>query len=312
MARKRFAREVGIVKEHPIIKGIACVLFSVLVWSGWMVASRYGVKGTLSPYDITAVRFAVAGLLLSPVAFKRGLSVGPYRFWGAAMLALLIGAPYSMIAVAGMRYAPASHASTLINGTLLLLTTVIGIHGLKEETSRMRLIGVACSFSGIVCMLVAKSDASSSEQWLGHCLFVISGLIWGSYTLLVRAWKVDAMQAAACVCVLSMLGYLPIYLAFIPSHISMDNWHEVAFQAFYQGVMTGVVALITYNTGVHLLGASRAGAFIPLVPALSTILAIPILHEVPSTLEWIGVTAVSSGVFLGSGVFGRKRPQAVS
>lgn len=303
----RLADITGAVKEHPVIKGTACVLFSVLVWSGWMVASRYGVKGTLSAYDITAIRFTVAGLLLAPVAFKRGLTAGPYGFWGAVILAMLVGAPYSMIAVAGMRYAPASHASTLINGTLLLVTTIVGIHGLKEETSRIRLLGVACSFCGIVCMLAAKSGASSQEQWLGHILFVISGLIWSGYTLLVRAWKVNAMQASAAVCVISMLGYLPIYLAFIPSHISFDNWHDVAFQALYQGVLTGVLAFITFNAGVQLLGASRAGAFIPLVPALSTILAIPILHEVPTALEWVGVTAVSSGVFLASGFLGGRK-----
>ena len=290
------------VKDRTTAKGVACVLFSVTIWAGWMVASRYGVKGTLSAYDITAIRFGVAGVLLLPVALRKGLAIGPYGLAGGALLAICIGAPYTNLAVAGMRYAPASHASTVINGTLLVLTTVVGIYGLKEATSRMRLLGVACSLIGIFCMLAATSAASSPGQWIGHLLFIASGLMWGTYTLLVRAWKADPLHAAAIVCVFSLLGYLPPYLLFATSHIGLSNWHAVAFQAFYQGVLTGVIALISFNTGIRLLGASHAGAFIPLVPVLSTLLAIPILSETPSALEWAGVVAVSCGVLLASGI----------
>ncbi len=289
------------VKEHPLLKGVAYVLLSICIWSGWMVVSRYGVKGTLSSYDITAIRFGVAGMILLPVALRRGLSVGPYGIAGGMLLAIMIGAPYTNLAIAGMKYAPASHASTVINGTLLVLTTIVGIKILREPTSPLRLIGVACSLLGIICMLTAKSTSSSADQWFGHLLFVISGFMWGTYTLLVRAWKVDAMHTAAAVCVFSMVGYLPLYLLFAQSHIGLANWHEVAFQSFYQGLLTGVIALVSFNTGIRILGASHAGTFIPLVPVLSTLLAIPILHEVPSLLEWSGVAAVSTGVFLASG-----------
>jgi len=280
-----------------------------------MVASRWGVRGSLSPYDITAIRFGIAGLLLMPVAIKRGLAIGPYGLKGGFILAFLIGAPYTNIAVAGMQFAPASHASTVINGTMLMLTTVVGIHGLREKTSKMRLLGVACSLAGIFCMLAAKSSSNISQQWFGHICFIISGLMWGGYALLVRAWKTEAMHAAAVVCVFSLLLYLPLYLLFVHSHIGLDNWHEVAFQSFYQGMLTGVIALVSFNHGIRILGASHASAFIPLVPVLSTLLAIPILHEMPSMLEWAGVAAVSSGVFLASGVLslqGRNRQVATA
>jgi drug/metabolite transporter (DMT)-like permease len=294
------------MKEHQTLKGVAYVLFSILIWSGWMVASRYGVKGSLSASDITVIRFGVAGMLLLPVAIRKGLAVGPYGIRGGALLAICIGAPYTNLAVEGMAYAPASHASTVINGSLLILTTVVGIHGLKEPTSRLRLAGVAFSLIGIGCMLAAKSATSSPHQWIGHLLFVISGLMWGTYTLLLRAWRTDALHAAAAVCVFSLIGYLPLYLLFAQSHIGLANWREVAFQAVYQGVLTGVVALISFNHGVRILGASHASVFIPLVPVLSTLLAIPILHEIPSALEWAGVAAVSSGVLLASGVLSRR------
>jgi drug/metabolite transporter (DMT)-like permease len=42
------------------------------------------------------------------------------------------------------------------------------------------------------------------------------------------------------------------------------------------------------------------------VPVLSTILAIPVLGEVPGSKEIIGVATVSFGVLLASGLFHRR------
>lgn len=285
------------------LKGYAYILLSICIWSGWIVVSRFAAKGPLSAYDVTAIRFTVSGLILLPVALRKGFSIGPWGKGGGLFLAIVMGAPYTYLAVLGMKYAPASHASTVINGTLLASTTVLGVMLLKEPTNRLRLAGVLCSLAGISLMLSAKSAYSSSEhEFLGHALFVASGMMWSLYVICVRQWHVDAFQAAATVCVLSLFFYMPPYLLFVESHISWEHWHEVAFQSVYQGVLTAVIALISFNTGVRILGASRAGAFIPLVPVLSTLLAIPVLGEMPSHWEIAGVSAVSFGVLLGSGL----------
>jgi len=288
--------------ERRTFKGFAYVLFAVIVWSGWMVASRFAIKGTLTSYDITALRFTVGGVAFLPVVLRKGLRIGPKGLWSGFLLSVLMGAPYTNIAVAGMAFAPASHASTIINGTVLVITTLAGIFILRESTSPLRLFGVACSIAGIIFMLAGKSDAGGANQGFGHLLFIISGILWASYILLIRAWKVGGLHAASVVCVFSMLIYMPFYLLFADSHIGMHNWHEVAFQGIYQGILTAVIALSAFNIGVGILGASRAGAIIPLVPVLSTLLAIPVLGEIPSLFEWVAVGTVSLGVLLASGV----------
>ncbi len=298
--------------KSQTLKGYGYILFSILVWSGWVVVSRQAVNGPLTAYDITAIRFTIAGLILMPVAFRKGLRIGPWGIWGAVALAFCIGAPYTNLSILGMKYAPASHASTILNGTLLVSTTTLGILLLKETTSPLRLAGVLVSISGMGCMLMAKSAYGAADQeWIGHTLFITAGIMWSGYTLLVKAWKADALQAAAAVCVFSMLLYMPPYLMLMDSHITLANWKPALFQAFYQGALTAVLALISFNAGIRLLGASRATAFIPLVPVLSTVLAIPVLGEIPTALEISGVAAVSLGVLLSSGVIRLRRTAAV-
>lgn len=298
--------------KSQTLKGYSYILFSILVWSGWVVVSRQAMSGPLSAYDITAIRFTIAGLILLPVAFKKGLRIGPWGIWGAVVMACCIGAPYTNLSVLGMKYAPASHASTILNGALLVSTTTLGILLLKETTSPLRLVGVLVSIGGMGCMLMAKSAYGAGDnEWVGHVLFITAGIMWSGYTLFVKAWKADALQAAAAVCVFSMLLYMPPYLMFMESHITLANWKPVLFQSFYQGVLTAVIALISFNAGIRLLGASRATAFIPLVPVLSTLLAVPVLGEIPSSLEISGVAAVSLGVLLSSGVIRLRRSAAV-
>lgn len=292
---------------HPLTKGIAYVLFAITVWSGWILLSRYSVRGSLTAYDITALRFGVAGIILLPVLIRKGLNIGPYGAKGSFWLALTMGAPYNTIAIAGMHYAPASHAAAIINTVMLTITTVVGIWILKEKTTPSRMAGVLLSIAGIACMLFASDLVPDGQGWRGSVLFMIAGSMWALYTLSIRAWHADPLHATAAVCALSLVFYLPVYLIFITSHIGLHNLPEVVFQAVYQGVINSVLALLCFNRGVRLLGATTSSAFLPLVCIFSTLLAIPLLQEVPGPLEWTGILLASIGVFLSTGILSRMR-----
>lgn len=291
----------------PRTRGMLLILFPVLVWSGWIIVSSYSVRGSLTAYDITAIRFAVAGIILAPVLFTRGLAIGPYGWRGSLWLAVTMGAPYSMVAVFGMKYAPASHAASIINTTMLTAATLAGIFLLREATNRWRILGILLSVGGIVAMLLAGWHTDNSQGMLGHMLFIVGGLMWACYAVSVRAWGAGPLHAAAAVCTLSAVFYLPVYALFLPSHISLHNWQEVLFQGVYQGVINSVFALMLFNRAVGILGAGTASAFLPLVPILATVFAIPALGELPGPLEWAGIALAGLGVLLATGILGTKR-----
>ncbi len=55
-----------------------------------------------------------------------------------------------------------------------------------------------------------------------------------------------------------------------------------------------------------MLGASFASLFMPLVPVLGMLLAVPVLSEIPARIQLVGVLAVSVGMTLAAR---RDRPQ---
>ena len=56
-------------------RGALYGLAAVSIWSGWIVVARLGLRTSLTPWDIAALRFGVAGLLglaiaLSTISFQ--------------------------------------------------------------------------------------------------------------------------------------------------------------------------------------------------------------------------------------------------
>ena len=46
------------------VRGAIYGLSAVCIWAAFIVVSRLGVRTSLTPWDVAAIRFAVAGMLL--------------------------------------------------------------------------------------------------------------------------------------------------------------------------------------------------------------------------------------------------------
>src|SRR3978361_2420916 len=82
---------------------------AVGIWSGWIVVARLGLKTSLTPWDIAALRFGVAGLLLLPYIVNKGFALERLGWLGLAAIVLGGGAPV-LLANAGLLFAPAGPA----------------------------------------------------------------------------------------------------------------------------------------------------------------------------------------------------------
>jgi hypothetical protein len=59
-----------------------CGVAAVAIWASWSVVTRTN----LDAWDIVALRFGVAGLLLSPVLARRGLALDRLGWPGLAVI----------------------------------------------------------------------------------------------------------------------------------------------------------------------------------------------------------------------------------
>src|SRR6476646_10507195 len=94
------------------IRGALYGLAAVTIWSGWIVVARLGLRSSLTPWDIAALRFAVAGLLMLPLVLARGVAIDRLG-WGGLAAIVLGGAAPVFFANWGLMFAPAAQAGAL-------------------------------------------------------------------------------------------------------------------------------------------------------------------------------------------------------
>src|SRR5262245_10669892 len=288
-ARLLFAAAAGVV--------------AVLIYGGQFVASRFSLQQTLSPWDLVALRLGVAGVLSLPLAIRRGLPGAAAIGWRRAIvLAITVGAPYTLILYSGLAVAPAMHGAVIIPGATPLFAAALAWVWLGEETAPKAILGLILVLVGIALVIWPSIIGPTDDPtWTGDALFLVAGLLWAIYTVLVRRWRVRPLQATAMIWVLA-LPYIPIYLALDGgARLLTAPRGEVVFQAIYQGVGVSLVALLLYSRAIRTLGAASASFFMPLIPIFGGLLAFPLLGEIPGPLQLAGMIAVTLGIALAAG-----------
>ena len=98
-----------------------------------------------------------------------------------------------------------------------------------------------------------------------------------------------------------MIVYVPVYAIVSGPSLLDAPWRDLILQAPVHGLLVAVISLTFFGRAVSLLGASNGSAFAALAPAITAILAIPILGEWPASTDWIAMLLISGGVYVASG-----------
>src|SRR5216683_635408 len=93
--RPEFAMQSGTTNY---LRGALFGFAAASTWAGWTAMTRLAVTTSLDAWDIVALRFGVAGLLLSPIVVRRGLALDRLGWLGLAGIIAGNGAPYALVA----------------------------------------------------------------------------------------------------------------------------------------------------------------------------------------------------------------------
>ncbi|AXQ27180.1 DMT family transporter [Solimonas sp. K1W22B-7] len=281
-------------------RGYLFAALTVAIWTGFVLVSRMAGKGALTAFDVTALRFGVAAVILLPLLLIKGLGSlrNPRRL---AACVLTGGLGYALLCYSGFYFAPAAHGSILLSGTMPFLTAVLAWLFLGERPGTQKQIALLVTAAGIACMaLQTFGHGVEGRSWIGDLLFVSASTSWCVFTILVRRWQIRPWDAAAGVSVTSAALFLPVYFLALPKHIDVAPWQEIALQAGYQGVLVVIIAMVLYTRAVAELGPTRLAAVMATVPAISALLAWPVLGEALTPLLGVGITLVTAGALIGA------------
>jgi drug/metabolite transporter (DMT)-like permease len=287
------------------LKGAAFGVSAASIWASWSAVTRLAVTTSLDPWDIVALRFGVAGLLLSAIVWRRGLALDRLGWLGLAGIVTGNGAPYALVAAEGLRFAPAYDGGALNPAVMPLFVALIGAIVLREKLSTPRKLGLLFILVGALLIIGWQTETHGTtwdtSRTFGDTLFLLAAFLTAIFTVITRQAKLDPLHAAALVSMGSLIIWLPFYFVLSGKHLMQMPPHDLALQAIFQGVVVTIISLILYVRSVAILGASGGAAFGALVPALTAFLAMPLIGEWPSDIGWMAIVLISAGVYLASG-----------
>jgi drug/metabolite transporter (DMT)-like permease len=143
---------------------------------------------------------------------------------------------------------------------------------------------------------------SSPGAWKGDLLFLSGASLWATFSVAVRHLNINAVKAICVVGVLSLVSFTPIHFIFFDNLFVRASTADLVFQIFYQGFLVGLCAALFFAGGIQILGPTKIALFISLVPVIGTLMAIPILGELPGEVESLGIVIVVLGVLAAMGV----------
>jgi drug/metabolite transporter (DMT)-like permease len=276
--------------------GLACGAGAALCWAAGFTVARRGILIGFSPADLALHRFAWAGFFFLPYVMRLGcVDLGGIGWRRGILLTLFGGPPMALISYAGFILVPLGHGGVIQPSSATLFGLLLSALVLKEWLPAARLVGAGVIIVG-VCLIGIEALATIGRHGLlGDLAFLVAGLCFAIFAVLLRLWRIAPLPALGVVAVLSLADFAVHAALFgFARMLSLGLWENL-LQVVAQGIFAGPVAIYLFARAVVLVGPARAAVFSSLVPALTLAIGYVLIGEVPSVMQLVGMLIVLAG-----------------
>ncbi|WP_225889802.1 DMT family transporter [Indioceanicola profundi] len=291
----------------PARKGIAdqawlLMTLPGLFWAGNAIVGR-AVAGDVPPVALAFWRWVGAVLIVLPFAWRHlRADIRPMLKAWPIMLAL---SALGITAFNTLLYIAAQTTSAL-NIVMLQSSMPVLVVGatfllFREAVTGRQALGIAVSLAGALILVSHGDPASLARLELnrGDIWLLVAIVSYALYTALLRRRPaVHGLSLVAATFALGAAMLLPFYLWESLSGRPLPLTSTSALAIAYVAVFPSILAYLSFNRAVALLGANTAGLAVHLVPVFGTILAVLLLGETPQLHHGLGIGLIAVGIGL--------------
>jgi drug/metabolite transporter (DMT)-like permease len=302
-----------IVAKKDYYTGIALAVMATLIWSGNFVISR-GVSQQIPPVSLAFYRWALATLLIAPLAlrkFKEEKEVvrknWKYLFWVALTGITLFN---TFVYVAG-HYTSAINMALIGTTSSPIFATIMAVIFLKERLNAFRIIGILLCVTGII-LLLSKGNWENLASFtfsVGDLWVLAGALAFAIYNILVRKKPAD-ISAVNFLFVIFLFGSILLFPAYLTEFniTGPVQWNRYLIGSIiYLGLGTSVISFLCWNAALQKLGTGTTVLFGNLIPIFSTLEAVWLLGEKINSIHLMSGLLVIGGLIIANTMQNRNR-----
>lgn len=289
--------------ENKNYTGHFTAVLTILIWGTTFISTKVLLED-FQPVEILVFRFIlgfVILLLLSPRRLKTRGKGEELLFVGAGLSGICL---YYLLENIALTYTLASNVGVIISVapffTAILAHLFLGTVSQEEKLGIPFFIGFFLAMAGII--LISFNGAELKLNPAGDLLALLAALVWAVYSVLSR--KISSLGYPVVLTTRRTFFYGLLFM--IPASFLLDFQLNVApllnpvnlLNILYLGAGASALCFVTWNFSVKKLGAVKTSIYIYLVPVITVVTSVLILHEQMGLMSALGVLLTLAGLGL--------------
>jgi len=258
------------------------------------------VLGSIGPIQLTGVRWFISLVVLVPLAMimekvSRAVIVAEWKIHVVQALLGYVG--YTLLLYYALEVTSPVSAAVLVslNPATIAIAARFVLH---ENLSTRTVVGIAISFVGAVIVVLGSGVAGEFTVSYGDLLLLVATVLWTAYSMVSPRITTPPITATAVQAGISGIIMIPV----MAIDISLGNDAWVNLDGFdwlgilWIGLIPSAGAYFLWNISSGLIGPTRTGAFLNLIPVFTALLvllfggAVTLTQLAGGALVLLGVT----------------------
>ena len=280
--------------------GHLAALLTIVIWGTTFISTKI-LLVAFKPVEILFFRFVMGFVVLFVIAPKRLKTRSRKEEWTFALAGLCGICLYYLLENIALTYTLASNVGVIIS--VAPFFTAIAAHLLMKSEEKLRMpffVGFIVAMIGIV--LISFNGQNLELNPLGDLLAIAAALVWAVYSILTKkisSFGYPVVLSTRRTFFYGILFMLPalFFFGFQPG-LSRFTDTTYLFHILYLGLGASALCFVTWNFAVKELGAVKTSVYIYMVPVITVVTSVLILHEKLTLFAGIGTALTLMGLFL--------------
>ena len=281
------------------------LIFATSLWGGNVIAAKIASNITLEPIKLSFYRNLVVLIILFPFIYRKiskNLSIF-IKNWKIIILLSIVSVSifntFMNIALTTSTVISSSLMPSFAPSIIIILSFII----FNSKISFIQFVGIIVSFFGFINIIfrgniinLGSINFVTGDLWMLGCV-----TCWAFYSTMLRKIPkdIDNLSFLFLIFFIGNIFVIPFFI--IESNINGSftiNEENGWFLILYCGIGPALISYLLWIKSIKIIGASKSGLFLNLIPIFSSIISIFFLKETLEIYHIIGAILIFTGIYM--------------
>ena len=291
--------------KYKLITAYLFLIIATALWGGNIVAAKIASIITLEPIKLSFYRNIVVIVILLPfIINKIKIIFEIFKInWKIICILSIFGVSifnsFMNIALTSSSVISSSLMPSFAPSLIIIFSLII----FNSKISYLQCIGVFVSFIGFLSIIIRGNilnlgslDFVIGDIWMLGCV-----ACWAFYSVMLKKMpkEIDNISFLFLIFFIGNIFVLPFYIFESSVNNSFFLNEKYSFLlVLYVGIGPALISFLLWIKSIKIIGASKSGLFLNLIPIFSSLISIIFLNEIIKLFHIVGALLIFLGIYI--------------